>query len=85
MALIYPASRRKGNDRMMMNLSADTRRSGSSSHAIIVAAALFFGDVRHTGNQTYNTASGAARDGVSYFLIPTTKAETAVLLSSGGG
>jgi hypothetical protein len=31
----------------------------------IVAAALFFGDVRHTASQVYNTASGAARNGVS--------------------
>jgi hypothetical protein len=32
---------------------------------LVVAAVTLFGDVTHVANQTYNTASGAAADGVS--------------------
>lgn len=35
-----------------------------------VAAALFFGDVRHVASQTYNTGTGASKDGVSKLPVP---------------
>ncbi|KAI7788707.1 hypothetical protein LA080_008597 [Diaporthe eres] len=36
----------------------------SSSPAVQIAAAAFFGDVTHVGNQTYNVESGAPFDGI---------------------
>lgn len=51
------------------NSRRQIRRKVCSSSAPTVKAVVFFGDVTHVANQTYNTANGTAKNGVSTLLF----------------